>query len=403
MYERPHEMEPLLPTDRDGRLEALAIESVRRSAALGSLLHPTTRVAVVELLRQMNSYYSNLIEGHNTHPLSIERALRKDYSEEPAKRALQLESLAHIEVQKLIEQRLDADPEINICSPDFLCWIHEEFYKRMPPEFCEVQDDKGNKRKFQPGKFRDALVEVGAHVPPINQSLPDFLRRFSDFYNPGRLREIDRIIAIAATHHRLAWIHPFFDGNGRVTRLFSHAFLIRARIDGHRLWTVTRGLARRKESYMANLIAADQPRAGDLDGRGALSDRGLFSFCEFFLATALDQIDFMTDLLQLDTLQDRIDGYIERRAASREIDARAVYLLKDSLLKGEISRGDAPQITGKGERMARDLVGQLVTEGLLVSDSPKGNLRFGLPLKAVGYYFPRLYPEGVEISLEKGN
>lgn len=401
MYSRPHEMEPLLPNDRDGRLEALAVETVRRSAALGSVLHPITRVAVVELLRQMNSYYSNLIEGHNTHPLAIEKALRKDYSHEPAKRALQLESLAHIEVQKIIEQRLDNTPEINICSPDFLCWIHEEFYKRMPPEFCEVQDEKGNKRKFDPGKFRDALVEVGAHIPPDNNSLPDFLKRFSDFYNPSRLREIDRIVAIAASHHRLAWIHPFFDGNGRVTRLFTHAFLIRAKIDGHRLWTVTRGLARRKDEYMANLVTADQPRRGDLDGRGNLSDRGLYSFCEFFLTTALDQISFMTELLELDKLQDRIGGYISKRAAARELDSRAVYLITDTLLRGEVPRGDASRITGKGERMARDLVSQLLQDGLLTSDSPKGPLRFGLPVKAVGYYFPRLYPEGIEVSLDQ--
>ena len=51
----------------------------------------------------MNCYYSNLIEGHDTHPHDIERALiQADYSIDPAKRALQYEAVAHIEVQQII-------------------------------------------------------------------------------------------------------------------------------------------------------------------------------------------------------------------------------------------------------------------------------------------------------------
>jgi Fic family protein len=57
----------------------------------------------------MNCYYSNLIEGHDTHPRDIDRALHKDYSTEPRKRALQLEAVAHIEVQKAIDE--GADPK----------------------------------------------------------------------------------------------------------------------------------------------------------------------------------------------------------------------------------------------------------------------------------------------------
>jgi hypothetical protein len=58
----------------------------------------------------MNSYYSNLIEDHSTHPLDIERALRKDFSKEPAKRVLQMESAAHVATQAAIEDRLATEP-----------------------------------------------------------------------------------------------------------------------------------------------------------------------------------------------------------------------------------------------------------------------------------------------------
>ena len=72
MYRQTSQMEPLLP-DGSPDLEDLAREVVSRSAALGGQLHPVTRDAVVELLRIINSYYSNLIEGHSTHPIDIER------------------------------------------------------------------------------------------------------------------------------------------------------------------------------------------------------------------------------------------------------------------------------------------------------------------------------------------
>jgi hypothetical protein len=40
---------------------------------------------------------------------------------------------------------------------------------------------------------------------------------------------------------------------------------------------------------------------------------------------------------------------------------------------------------------------RLIEDRLMVSDLPKGPVRLGFPVKAVGYYFPRLYPEGVEM------
>jgi len=101
---------------------------------------------MVALLRQMNSYYSNLIEGHSIHPLDIERAMKQEFADEPAKRLLQLESQAHIEVQKLIEDQLERSPETNICSSQFLTWIHHAFYERMPVEFRWITDNEQKER-----------------------------------------------------------------------------------------------------------------------------------------------------------------------------------------------------------------------------------------------------------------
>ena len=208
------------------------------------------------------------------------------------------------------------------------------------------------------------------------------------------------MIAAAASHHRLAWLHPSLDGDGRVTRLFTHAYLIKARVDGHRLWMVSRGFARRRDDYIAALVSADTPRKSDVDGRGNLSDEGLSQFCEFFIQTALDQVAFMGGLLELDGLENRMTAYIQRRATLNEIDPTSAFLLRDVLVRGEVTRGEASRITGKPERTARRIVNTLLEENLLTSDTPKGALRIGFPTKAVGYYFPRLYPEGVELDFE---
>jgi len=400
-YTRPNQIEPLLPQTSSSELTDLAVEVIQKSSALGSSVHPKTRRAVVDLVRSMNSYYSNLIEGHNTLPTDIEKALTKNYSKDPAKRALQIESAAHIEVQQLIEDALDGDPSVNICQKEFLCWIHAELYKRLPDEFREVKAKDGSIKVVEPGFFREDEVEVGNHIAPSYASLGEFVRRFCSIYGNEGLSKTDKVLCAAASHHRLAWIHPFLDGNGRVTRLFTHAFLIKAQIDGHGMWTVSRGLARNKEAYLASLATADNHRQGDLDGRGNLSNSGLFNFCRYFLMTALDQIEFMSDLLSFDGLQNRINGYVEKQVLLGELQPEARYLLQEAYLKGEVPRGEASRITGRPQRSAHEIFKQLLRKGLLVSDTERGPLRLAFPARAVGYYFPRLYPEGVEVEMER--
>ena len=398
LYDHPNAFEPLFPTDQSGELREVAAGLLRKSAGLGGALHEVTRQRVVELLRTMNSYYSNLIEGHNTHPLAIEKALKNDYSSDPALRALQLESKAHIEVQVLIEARLHAEVTADVCSQEFLSWIHKEFYERLPEEFRVVKTRSGGEDRVIPGELRQCEVEVGRHIPPTFSSLPRYLARFAEAYRPDPLDPLQRIIAAAASHHRLAWVHPYLDGNGRVTRLFTHAYLIRVKIDGHRLWMESRGLARQRDNYMAALAFGDAARRNDLDGRGNLSNEGLVRFCRFFLDTATDQVDFMRELLDLDAMQERILFVAERWVAENRGAKEIPRLLCDVFLRGEVQRGEAARILRKPERTARRVLGTLLEEGLLVSSGPGEPVRIGFPAAVIGYYFPRLYPEGVELE-----
>ena len=196
------------------------------------------------------------------------------------------------------------------------------------------------------------------------------------------------------------WIHPFLDGNGRVARLFTEAYLFRIPVQGFGLWSVSRGLARRNVDYKSALSCADAPRRNDLDGRGNLSNEGLIAFCRFFLDVCLDQVNYMGDLLRLEQLAERIRQYIELRGSglipspTEEKGPRreAARMLLEVLVKGEAARGAVIAASGLKERTGRTLLGQLLTEGLLLSDTPKGDVRLGLPIHAAGWFFPDLYP-----------
>jgi len=95
-------MEPMKIAEGSPRLrdvQDLAIELATKAASFRSSLPSGVSEALADLVRAMNCYYSNLIEGHDTHPIDIERALNDDFSEDPVKRDLQLEARAHIIVQ----------------------------------------------------------------------------------------------------------------------------------------------------------------------------------------------------------------------------------------------------------------------------------------------------------------
>ena len=388
-------MEPMLPEEAERSLGDITFELVREASMLAGRVHPLVQDAIGALVRSTNCYYSNLIEGHDTHPRDIDRALVQDFSAEPRKRALQLEAVAHIAVQQGID--LGDDPRDWPTSRAYVEWLHRAFCERLPDELLWVENpDLAERLRVEPGELRRREVMVGRHLPPDADDLPRFLRRFEQAYDPARLSQVRQVEAVGAAHHRLLWIHPFLDGNGRVTRLMSHALFKRLGI-GTSLWSVSRGLARDAQRYKALLAAADAPRRGDRDGRGALTQAGLVEFCDFFLRTCLDQVRYMMSILEPQELLRRIEAYADDEARAGRLPKGAYPILREALLTGELSRGDAGRLTGYQERRGREVVSALLGKGLLVATngSHKSTVRLGFPIDVVERWFPRLYPAGL--------
>lgn len=378
--------------------EAIADTVAELSAAaatLGNTLHPRTAANLADLVRIMNAYYSNLIEGHNTRPKDIERALAGELDEDAGRRNLQLEAAAHVRVQGEIDRMAAEGRLTEPASVDFIQWLHREFYRNAPEEMLRVH---GAERDLimMPGEWRsrpEHEVTVGRHIPPSSARVADFMSYFAERYAFACLGKSGRIIAMAAAHHRLNYIHPFPDGNGRVSRLMSHAMGHVAGIGAHGLWSISRGLARGLESrgdYKGMMDRADTPRQGDLDGRGYLSQRALADFVQWFLQVALDQVQFMRSLFELETLAQRLRRYVER---SDKLRPEAARLLEEALVRGEFQRGEIARITGLPERTARRVLNDLTSVGLLSSDTPKGAVTLRFPAETLDALFPRLFPE----------
>lgn len=396
-------MEPMVPDVAP--LEDISLRLLAGASALAATLPTETSRTVADLLRVTNCYYSNRIEGHNTHPADIERAMRNEFAEDPTIRTLQREARAHIEVEALVNKRLNEELAMRISSAAFIRWVHRQFYDRVPDELRFVADPNTNRREpVIPGDFRHHDVLVGTHYPPPFEDVPEFLDRFEEAYPLDGTQSVRTIVAFGASHHRLMWIHPFSDGNGRVIRLFSSAYARRIGLGSCGLWSISRGLARRRADYMSYLAGADSVRRSDYDGRGALSNAALLEFCDFFLDTCLDQVAYMRELLDLEHLGERCVRYAKLRAenaapgpfrGAAPIREEAGLILRETLIRGEIQRGEAPRMTGLGRTISGQVVKGLLDEGLLKSESPKGSLRVGLPNHAVQYLFPQLFPEGI--------
>jgi Fic family protein len=389
MYTNPHQFEPLLPAD--ARIEPMLTKAHDLSRLATHLAGTRVPPELRSLLRSMNSYYTNRIEGQHTRPHEIDQALRQDFSKDAVLAAKQRLAVAHIEAEQALEQQYSgANGARALYSVDAVQHLHCELFGRLPPADLLTPE----KETIVPGALRQRDVKVGQHVAPAYASVPVFLTRWASFYGDVRRGEA-ALVAVAAAHQRLGWVHPFIDGNGRVMRLHTHTWLTALGYTGG-LWSPLRGFARSTERYYALLADADSLRRGDLDGRGNLSEQALVAWIDYVLDTCLDQVSFMANMLDFETMKARIEACLvfEATVVKQGVRTEALRGLHYLFLSGEdIARGDFKAMLGMSDRGATDALGALVKRGLLKSDSPQGKVRFGLPQHALCFLFPRLWPE----------
>jgi Fic family protein len=353
--------------------------------------------AVKDLLRFTNSYYSNMIESEGTHPIDIEKAMKQNFSSDDRKRHLQKLSLIHIDVQKYLEETLDLSEKPYQLTK--IKDIHREFYSKedMKKSLHIEHDDLSV--EMIPGELRVGDVKVGNHIAPKFDELNAFFGQFELLYNSSMpLSKTMKLIYALCSHHRLVYIHPFYDGNGRVSRLYLDYLMQFIGIQGYGLWNISRGLARNQSEYRKFLSIADEKNESYNDGTGPLSLKGLQKFLYFMLDVSLDQVDFMSELLRLDSLAPKIDSFVALSQKGLIPDVEA--LPKDSeklfqylLIYGEVNRGKVPDIINSSKPTSIKLINKLIEMDFLISDTPKSPIRIKLNSKFASYIIPGLIPK----------
>ena len=304
LYNHPSQMEPLLPSEHALRpLLEQAHELQGAAYKLGGFCAPEALRDLRMLLSAMNSYYTNKIEGQHTLPLEIEQALGGDFSNDADKARRQRLAVAHMACEQQLEACWAGWSMPEVWAPQMVADIHQDLFARLPA--ADRVMDGGD--VLQPGAWRARDVLMGRHAAPAFTAIAPMLARWGSYYGGVRRGELQVLAALAA-HQRLAWMHPFRDGNGRVARLHTHLVLGKLGLTNG-LWSPLRGFARTQTAYYAQLAAADEPLpsdSGDLDGRGNLTETGLISWIAYALQTCLDQVQFMEKSLRLDTMRDRM-------------------------------------------------------------------------------------------------
>ncbi len=397
-YDAPHQFEPLMPEARMlAPLLERASDLTRAATALGTASGKTAQLELRTLLRSMNSYYTNRIEGEHTRPSDIERALQQDFSSNADLARKQRLAVAHIRAEQSCEVEVDARVAASgdegarwLYSLQALTWLHASLFSELPTSDLTLSDGS----RMVPGEIRKRAVVVGRHEAPTPKSLATFSARWAQAY--GRVRRGEAsIVALAASHHRLTWMHPFLDGNGRVARLNTH-LLLHAWGLTNGLWSPLRGFARTEERYKALLQAADEHRRGDLDGRGNLTQAGLIDWINYTLDVCIDQVEFMTQQLDINGMRNRIEAALAFEASAVKSGVRPEALNALHYLfatQAELGRAEFKSMTGLGERIATETVSSLVRRGFVATDSAYGKLRFAVPRHALRFYFPALWPE----------
>ena len=390
----PRSFQPLLPEPRAG---ARLLERAAELVAEGHRLETGARGlagALTPLMRSMNSYYSNRIEAQHTRPADIERGLSRNFDADRELARKQRLAVAHIEAETALEQGLPSE-RTQLYAPEFVKRIHAEIYRRLPEH--DRVDPTG--ATIAPGALRTKEVTAGRHLAPPARDVSALLAEWHETY--ARVPGIEQsVVAAACAHHRLVWVHPFPDGNGRTARLHTHLVLTALGLT-HGLWSPLRGMARDHEQYYARLNNADLPRRNDLDGRGPLSQEELVTFASWLLDVCLDQARFMRGLLRLEQLKERLADLLlwlsanpwEMGSEKSVIKREALEALHYVAISGPLDRSRFLAMTGLPLRTARRVLASLLDFGVLKAAGPRAKVEFAVPLDSLRFLFPRLWPE----------
>lgn len=355
--------------------------------------------AIKDLLKITNSYYSNRIESEGTHPIDIEKAMKKEFSNDEKKKNLQQLSLIHIEIQEYLENKALNEKE-KLYSIDSILDIHKRFYSKVEMAYALKIKHSDLEVDMIPGELRKSFVKIGSHIAPNPDDLITIFNEFEILYNQCKFEsQTMKLIYALCSYHRLVYIHPFYDGNGRISRLYLDYLFQKIGLEGYGLWNLSRGLARNVDEYKKALSIADEPYRGSYDdGRGNLSLKALKQFLDFMLDTALDQIKYMSSVIKIDLIAKRMSNYVEFSQKNmyeniKPLPKHSQKIFESLLIYGEIPRNSVKDILNVSKPTAIKIVKELEDRGYINSVEPKSPIRIRFNSHFASEVIPEIFPK----------
>lgn len=364
----PSRMMPLYPAEGTVHKQLeYAHALIERDARLSNCLPAETVLALSDVMDIIGTYHSSRIEGYEVEPEVFTQAVADQ--DGPSTRV----------VRSLHDALMVMRKRVRSC--DFKAYGSStvQMAHRL---FCAEQVE------HMPGAYRQGVVTVGKHVSVESEAVPGMVGKLLEFHARASSKA-SKLISLLALHHRLVWIHPFLDGNGRVARLILQLAMSEAGFSA--LWSISRGLSLRVDDYYRALAGADQPRMGDLDGRGNLSDKRLVEFVQFMLEACEQEIDYAAHNLERDRLVRCIDAYFldeALRPAGVTLDSHLAW--KALFFQGAMPRGEFKRLIPKGDRTATGQVAALAKADLVITTTSRSDLKPKIPMPLARLIFPAL-------------
>lgn len=226
-----------------------------------------------EIFHSVESLYSARIEGNRT---TISDYVQDKSAE--GRKSQPITEILNIEIaMRFIDDcfRVNNDQKIDAL---FISNLHHLLTKNL---------DVSREGSKTPGVYRASNVEIknAEFTPPINVKVPEYMDELINFINSETSTQ-EELLKVAIAHHRFVWIHPFDNGNGRMSRVLTYAMLKKARFDKISLLNPAAVFCINREQYFSNLAKADKG-----------TEEGLLEWCRFVLSGLFSELTKLRRLL----------------------------------------------------------------------------------------------------------
>lgn len=311
-----------------------------RVKSLGGPVPPYIFFQLKDIFHILESLGSARIEGNQTTLSEIVENVIGSHSNEKSDESLQ-------EI-KNIEQAIDfIESQVNK-NTIFDRALISEIHKILVEGLSIPPSGEGSR---YPGSLRQINVVITGsnHIPPDQFKVPEYFEELMDFVNTETISQ-NHLLITAIAQHRMAWIHPFDNGNGRLIRMFTYAMLIKQgfQIKSGRILNPTAIFCIDRDKYYEKLALAD---SGEKDG--------VLDWCLYVLEGLRQEIEKIDKLLDLSFITSNILMPVLDYALGREHITKREYSILLAVVKSpsmSIKSADLEAVIGNESAVQRSRI-----------------------------------------------